>query len=474
MKNQAFNPYLPGYEYIPDGEPHVFDGRVYIYGSHDRFDGTAFCMNDYVTWSAPVDDLSDWRYEGVIYRKDQDPTYKKGKYMYAPDVCQGPDGRYYLYYGMSTGLTRKTWVISCAVSDSPAGPFEYYGDVDLYKWSKDYLPFDPAVYVEDGRVWLYYGSAMFYPMLDASRRKIRGGAVVELEPDMLTVKGEPKLTVPMEKKDNGLGKHAFFEASSLRKIGDRYYFIYSSQNGHELCYATSDRPDGEFTYGGTLVSIGNIGLGTHKDVKSASNYTGNTHGSILEANGKYYVFYHRQTNRHCYSRQDCAEEIHIEEDGSIKQVETTSCGLNGGPLRGTGTYEARIACDLVSSKGCRFQGSIFKASKGVYPYFTQSGEDREENSDQYIANMHKGSYAGFRYFDIENLSKISVEVRSKGEGMILVGTSPKSSDVCTINISKSDSWKSFEGKAEIGNGVHALYFTWTGKKALDFNTFTLG
>ena len=61
MKQQAFNPYLPSWEYIPDGEPYVFDGRVYIYGSHDRFNGHAYCLNDYVTWSAPVDDqvLSD-------------------------------------------------------------------------------------------------------------------------------------------------------------------------------------------------------------------------------------------------------------------------------------------------------------------------------------------------------------------------------------------------------------------------------
>src|SRR5690606_13168764 len=72
-KKQGFNPYLPSWEYIPDGEPYVFDGRVYVYGSHDRFNGHAFCLNDYVCWSAPVDDLGDWRYEGVIYRKTDDP-----------------------------------------------------------------------------------------------------------------------------------------------------------------------------------------------------------------------------------------------------------------------------------------------------------------------------------------------------------------------------------------------------------------
>ena len=54
MKKQAFNPYLPSWEYVPDGEPHVFGDRVYVYGSHDRFNGETFCLNDYICWSAPV------------------------------------------------------------------------------------------------------------------------------------------------------------------------------------------------------------------------------------------------------------------------------------------------------------------------------------------------------------------------------------------------------------------------------------
>ena len=81
---QAMNPYLPSYEYIPDAEPHIFNGRVYIYGSHDRFNGSSFCLNDYVTWSAPVDNLGDWRYEGVIYRRNQDPDYRADD---LPDSC---------------------------------------------------------------------------------------------------------------------------------------------------------------------------------------------------------------------------------------------------------------------------------------------------------------------------------------------------------------------------------------------------
>ena len=70
---QVYNPYLPSYEYVPDGEPHAFGDRIYLYGSHDRFNGGFFCLNDYVCYSAPKSDLTDWRYEGVIYRKEQDP-----------------------------------------------------------------------------------------------------------------------------------------------------------------------------------------------------------------------------------------------------------------------------------------------------------------------------------------------------------------------------------------------------------------
>ena len=131
MKKQAFNPYLPLYAYIPDGEPHLFGDRVYIYGSCDKEGGETFCMGDYTVYSAPVDDLADWRQEGVIYRAEQDPDYGERKYMYAPDVVQGNDGRYYLYYCMSGsfGFGGYYGPISVAVCDTPAGKYEYLGFV---------------------------------------------------------------------------------------------------------------------------------------------------------------------------------------------------------------------------------------------------------------------------------------------------------------------------------------------------------
>ena len=135
MKTTAFNPYLPSWEYIPDGEPYIFDGRVYVYGSHDSFGGVVFCQGDYVCWSAPVEDLGAWRYEGVIYRRTDDPLNKNNDCsLYAPDVTKGPDGRYYLYY-----VLESKDVVSVAVCDTPAGKYEFYGYVhykDGTLWAK--------------------------------------------------------------------------------------------------------------------------------------------------------------------------------------------------------------------------------------------------------------------------------------------------------------------------------------------------
>ena len=146
MKKQAFNPYLPSWEYIPDGEPYVFGDRVYVYGSHDFYNGYVFCMGG--CWSAPVDDLGNWRYEGVIYPRNTDPLNKEGKMcLYAPDVTVGPDGRYYLYYVLD-----KVSVVSVAVCDSPAGKYEFYGYVHYEDGTRlgerpgDEPPFDPGVW----------------------------------------------------------------------------------------------------------------------------------------------------------------------------------------------------------------------------------------------------------------------------------------------------------------------------------------
>ena len=101
---QIVNPFLPIDEYIPDGEPHVFGERVYLFGSHDMEGGSEYCMLDYVAYSAAVTDLKNWRREGVIYSAADDPTCdERRRHLYAPDVVCGTDGRYYLYYALAGG-----------------------------------------------------------------------------------------------------------------------------------------------------------------------------------------------------------------------------------------------------------------------------------------------------------------------------------------------------------------------------------
>lgn len=476
MSMQATNPFLPSYEYIPDAEPYVFEDRVYIYGSHDRFDGEDFCMNDYVCWTASVDDLGTWRNEGTIYRAIQDPLNENGKqHLFAPDVQVGKDGRYYLFYCLHMSPT-----VSVAVCDTPAGEYQFYGHVRyadgmLYGQKKgDVFNFDPGVLCDDGKIYLYTGIS--HP-LSAPLRKhlegfylINGSYCVELEEDMLTLKSNPELVIPGEvcAKGTGFERHAFFEASSPRKIGEKYYLIYSSEKSHDLCYAVSESPTKGFSYGGVIVSIGDIGI---VGEGQARNYLGNTHGGIVEIRGQWYVFYHRHTNQCRNCRQVCAEKIWLEDDGSIHQVEVTSCGLNDGALRGRGRYDAAIACNLSSAEGTFMYQKNKPDGKGVHPYFTQDGEDREDNPGQYIANICNGAWAGFKYFDMCNdKGRIAVCIRGNAKGELLVKT--EEGEVgAVIKIHPSRDWHVEESEYQMSLGTHALYFLYEGQGSFDWMWF---
>ena len=345
MKKQAWNPYLPSWEYVPDGEPHVFGDRLYVYGSHDRFGGDTYCLEPYVCWSAPVEDLSDWTCHGVIYTGEGDTLNETGKrLMFAPDVAEYR-GKYYLYYGLDSSIA-----ISVAVSDRPEGPYSFYGNVHhrdgqiLGLKKGDAQQFDPGIFVDDdGRVYLYSGFSTTPEVAERIRKKMgdkadalhvstEGNWVIELEEDMLTVKSEPKRLLPGVSNSAGTGfeGHEFFEASSMRRFGGTYYAVYSSVQGHELCYAMSDRPDGGFVYKGVLHSNGNLGISD-----KPLYYYANNHGSLVEAGGAYYIFGHRHTSYTQYQRQGVAEQVFMEADGSFAQAEMTSCGLNGKPLAGS-------------------------------------------------------------------------------------------------------------------------------------------
>lgn len=487
MKKQAFNPMLPLDTYIPDVEPHVFGGRVYLYGSHDVAGGEFFCPLDYECWSAPVTDLTDWRCEGIIYRAEQCPHYcEERQDLYAPDVAQGPDSRYYLYYDLSgrKGSHGFDGPISVAVCDTPAGRYEYYGDVkypDGRPLSR-FIPFDPAVINDNGHIYLTYGwglgmdthswmnrlaipavmSKIFNKSIEEIKREepssILGANLVELEDDMLTVKEEPKRIFPAMNntpKDSPLRDHTFYEGCSLRKFGEWYYFIYSSHLNHELCYAVSRYPDHGFEYKGVIISNGDVRIKGRKE-KDRLYPTGTNHGSIEMINGKYYIFYHRMTHNSAYSRQVCAEEIQILPDGTIPQVKMTSCGLNGGPLEGRGIYPAAICCNLTDGRMPHTANGKCRKKK---PCIIENG------GQQYITNVHDHTLIGYKYFYFYGETEITLQVRGTGKGVFSVCTSPAETGA-EISVEPSDEWKKSTGRIKI-KGTHILYLIYKGSGSVE-------
>ena len=287
------NPYLPNWEYIPDGEPRVFGDRIYVYGSHDRKDSIDFCDYKLKVWSAPVSDPTKWVCHGDIFRSrdghdspsDVDWT---DELLFAPDVVER-GGKYYLYAYI---VNAKGCV---AVADRPEGPFRllsrYKYDIPNHYDNGTFI--DPGVLVDDdGRVYIYCG--------------YQGSYMCELKDNMYeAVPGSYKLDIIPTAEP-----HRFFEACSPRKINGTYYLIYSPQRGSCLDYATSDSPTGPFTYRGTIIDNGIDFPG------------GNDHGSVCCVNGQWYIFYHRMTNGTIMSRRGCVERIEILPDGTIPQVET--------------------------------------------------------------------------------------------------------------------------------------------------------
>ena len=482
-KSQIFNPFLPLNEYVPDGEPHVFGDRVYLFGSHDKEGGDTFCMLDYVAYSASIYDLKHWRYEGVIYRAAQDPDYANRKYMYAPDVVRGNDGRYYLYYSMSgfRGVGGYFGPISVAVCDEPAGKYEFLGYVKYPDGTpmKDYVPFDPAAINDNGRIMLYFGTQ--YPFEEepdffeneehiqcemdmfgktreeilsmARKDSVMGPIMAELCDDMLTVKVRPKHIIPYKTKGTGFEAHPFFEASSIRKVGDKYYFVYSSMQNHELCYATSNYPDKDFVFGGTIVSNGDVGLNGRIEAQRL-NMTGTTHGSIENINGEWYVFYHRLTHKSDYSRQACAEKISILPDGSIPQVEITSCGLNGGALVAQGTYPAVIACNITNGAMPHGSNKIYTES---FPNVNNDGDER------FIAEIADGTLIGFKYFDFQGNTTLQITYKGDADGVFEVYQQTDKTCIGTLQIKPSKEWNCTKGNIQFENGKSPLFLIFKGK-----------
>lgn len=518
MRKNSFNPILPLEEYIPDGEPHVFGERIYLFGSHDMEGGDRYCaMENYVVWSAPLNAPTDWRCDGEIYSAKQDPDYVEGEFndLYAPDVVRGNDGRYYLYYG-SAGVSGHD-KLKVAVCDTPAGRYEYLGYVRNSDGTvhNRYLMGDPAVINDDGVIRLYAGwslsmvaagahsqgdgfagenvsmvqaqqkpqlpepgdpqmnikMAFVYKMLfHRSMEQVKdleyplmGANCFELEDDMLTVKAGPYRIVPGQfdtPKDSSFYGHAFYEASSIRKIGGLYYFIYSSENSNELCYATSLYPDRDFVYGGTIISNGDVGYRGLKP-EERHNMTANDHGSLERINGQWYIFHHRQTHRSTFSRQACVEKVEILPDGSIEQVECTSMGFNPGPLTPQGEFPAPISCLLTNGHMPHCTNTKIDAD---IPYITHG------NGERYITNIKDGTRIGYKYFAFTGDTKLILRLRGGGEGRFSIATDE--GELASVDISPSDAWAEFETQFTT-TGTKALYFEYYGVGSYEILSFRL-
>ena len=415
------NPYLPLWEHIPDGEPYVFEDpdnpgkqRVYIYGSHDSRI-TDYCGRELVVWSASVDSLNNWRYDGEILRVDKNA---KGEILnedsladvlFAPDVTlvTDKDGKktYYLYPNDQTGYRNGL----IAKSDRPDGPFE------VCNWKKDnpyqvdgVLAFDPAVFVDDdGRVYGYWGFEQSF------------GA--ELDPaTMATVKPGTKIVENMVSSKNQPGIFRFFEASSIRKIKDKYVFIYSRwtkegefglpETNYTLAYAYSDKPLGPWTYGGTIIDGRGREINEKGDTIASGNVSGNTHGSICEINGQWYVFYHRQSGLNEFARQAMVAPITVSvEEGpggkvEISEGEYNSEGFAVNGLDPLEPHSAGIACWYTGPKVGEhqwpnniFYGSYVEASYGTDDKFTAPYDLR--NNTNRVVNNTDGSIVGYKYFN---------------------------------------------------------------------------
>jgi len=421
---QVLNPFLPLNVCIADGEPHVFGDRVYVFGSHDTAGGESFCLEDYEFYSAPIDDLTNWSSKGTNYSAKQDPMYcEDRKYLYAPDVVRGNDGRYYLYYSLSgwKGKGGYSNPIAVAVCDTPDGKYEYYGVVQNPDGSPylDWVCFDPALMNDNGVIRMYFGSGAYKAKnvtpLDAfilakiyadvygkpkesflQKPGPLGANTAVLCDDMLTLKEPPKRIADTA----DFRGHAFYEGSSIRKVGDTYYFVYSSQLNHELCYATSKYPDRDFRFRGTLIDNGDVGINGRKE-RDRCNLTGTTHGGMECINGQWYIFYHRLTHGSDYSRQMCAENLFIEADGSIKQAGMSSCGLNKGVLSGRGEYPAACCCHLTNG---RMPHSSNQMQHGI-PMVSHEGDT------VFVADATEKTIMRYRYFDLSETRQITIRAR---------------------------------------------------------------
>ena len=313
--------YLFPADYMADPSVHVFNGRLYIYPSHDRESGIPendngdhFDMNDYHVLS--TDDVMHGEIvdHGVALKVADIPW--AGRQLWDCDIaCK--DGKYYLYFPLKD--RNDIFRMGVAIGDKPEGPFIPQPDPIRGSYSIDAAVFRD----DDGSYYMYFGGiwggqlqryrdnkAIEHPFLPEADEPALPSRVVKLSEDMLGFAEEPRPVVvlgPDGKPLTAGDPHRFFEASWMHKYKGKYYFSYSTGDTHLLCYAVGDNPYGPFVYQGVILT-------------PVVGWT--THHSIAEYKGKWYLFHHDcvPSDGKTWLRSLKVVELEYDEDGKIQTV----------------------------------------------------------------------------------------------------------------------------------------------------------
>lgn len=454
----AQNPYLPLWEHLPDGEPRVFEDpdnpgkyRAYIIGSHD-LTYTAYCGNDIRMWSAPVEDLSQWRDEGPIFSH-----YVNGKWdtMYAPDLVEVKDRetgkKTYWLYPHSRGWRRVAMVCR---GDRPDGPFT---PVNLTEDGTQcvegsLIDFDPSVFIENitnkkdpdynkgYRAYVFYGfrHSTAYELDQDNMYAVRPGTKIH---DYFIPASErygeirdPQGTeYPALYKGQNPGDFNFFEASSIRQVGNKYVMVFSGYSGPDyglgstnsaLRYAFGDSPLGPWRSGGVLVDSRGVVPNEDGSHLTTTNFGHNTHGSIQEINGQWYVFYHRPPRGFGNARQAMVAPIKIEwdkkkvADGGKVRITAYDPFVKGNEWTASASDGTCYTGAEVTSEGFQIFGlppyQYYSAGIACYVNGNNWMQDNFDNwnNSMDLAGITNRGVVGFKYFGFGGLAQDTKGVKA--------------------------------------------------------------
>ena len=450
----AQNPYLPLWEHVPDGEPRVFEDpdnpgkfRAYIIGSHDVA-YTRYCGPDIRMWSAPIEDLSQWRDEGPIFTH-----YVNGQWdtMFAPDLVEVKDRntgkKTYWLYPHSRGWQRVAMVCR---GDRPDGPFT---PVNLTEDGTKCVPgsfidFDPSVFVENitdkkdkdydkgFRAYVFYGFQHSTAVeLDQNTMFSKREGTEPIDPFIPASSADGRLLDKAGSEYKALyeGQNPldfnFFEASSIRQVGNKYVMVFSGYSGKEyglgntnsaLRYAYGDSPLGPWRSGGVLVDSRGVVLNEDGSKLITTNFGHNTHGSLQEINGQWYVFYHRPPRGFGNARQSMVAPVKITWDKKpvAKGGKVTITGYDPFVKDNVWTAKASDGNEYtgaeVTSEGFQIFGlppyQYYSAGYACFVYGPGANEWMQDNHDVWnnsmdLAGIQNGGIIGFKYFGFGGLAQ---------------------------------------------------------------------